>query len=80
MHAYLFFVKEKRAQIGIDNPGKTFKELMNITSQTWANMPPNDKARYEQMAVSDRKRHEEESRLYHEALKTGMISKQSKPI
>ena len=47
MHAYLFFVKDKRAQIGIDNPGRSFKELMNITSQTWANMHPNEKAKYE---------------------------------
>jgi hypothetical protein len=47
MHAYLFFVKDKRAQIGIDNPGRSFKELMVITSQTWASMHPNEKAKYE---------------------------------
>jgi hypothetical protein len=60
MHPYLFFVKENRAQIGRDNQGKSFKELMAITSQSWAVLTPEQKARYEQMAAEDKIRHIEE--------------------
>ena len=60
MHPYLFFVKENRAQIGRDNQGKSFKELMSITSQSWAMLNPEQKARYEQMAAEDKIRHIEE--------------------
>ncbi len=47
MHPYLYFVKENRARIGLENPGKNFKELMGIISETWARIPPEEKTKYE---------------------------------
>ena len=47
MHPYLYFVKENRARIGLENPGKSFKELMGLISEMWAVCPLEEKAKYE---------------------------------
>ena len=51
MTPYLYFVKEHRARIGIENPGRSFNEIMGIISQTWASLLPEQKVRYEELAA-----------------------------
>eukprot|EP00347_Sterkiella_histriomuscorum_P021239 403334714 len=76
MTPYLYFVKLNRARIGQENPGRSFKEMMQLISQLWAQLPPHDKIQYEQMSNQDRIRHDNEMREYQ----INVIQKGVKPI
>ncbi|CDW91412.1 UNKNOWN [Stylonychia lemnae] len=76
MTPYLYFVKQNRARIGQENPGRSFKDMMQLISQIWARMTPQEKIPYDQMAAHDKIRHESEMRDYQ----VNVIEKGMKPI
>ncbi|CDW79573.1 high mobility group protein homolog tdp- [Stylonychia lemnae] len=66
LNPYLFFVKENRARVGLENPGKSFKEIMSQMSILWSALGQDEKKRYEVLAGQDKVRHEQEIKAFKE--------------
>lgn len=56
--AYMFFVKENRAEIQKRMPQLKFAEIGRLLGQAWRDLP--DKSRYEMMAEQDKERAQRE--------------------
>ena len=60
--SYAFFMKDMRHKIAEENQGKNPRELMADIAAAWKNISEQDKAKYNEMAVEDKKRYEEEKK------------------
>ena len=60
--SYAFFMKDMRQKIAEENQDKNPRELMADIAAAWKNISEEDKAKYNEMAVEDKKRYEEEKK------------------
>ena len=60
--SYAFFMKDMRHKIAEENQEKNPRELMADIAAAWKNISEQDKAKYNEMAVEDKKRYEEEKK------------------
>lgn len=60
LSAYMFFVKENRADIKNNNPDASFVELATLVSSAWKETSDDDKKPYQLLADTDKKRYEAE--------------------
>ena len=83
LHAYLIYVKERKNDMMKDQPNLTFKEMMQFVSKCWKELPPEERAYFDQKAEVDRERHDRQVREYNTwcAQNPGQTSpiKQKKP-
>ncbi len=40
LNPYQCFIKENRARVGVENPGKSFRDIMLILSDMWKSCTP----------------------------------------
>ena len=58
--SYAFFMKDSRARIANENPGKNPRELMPFIAQAWRNISETEKKKYTDMAKEDKERYAQE--------------------
>ena len=64
LHSYLIYVKERKNDLMKERPNLTFKEMMQYVSKCWKELPPNERAYFDQKADRDRERYDRELREY----------------
>ncbi|EGG24518.1 high mobility group box-containing protein [Cavenderia fasciculata] len=74
---FIFFSKEHRPTIKIENPTANFGEIGALLGKKWETVTPEDKKRYEKLAAEDKKRWEMEKKLYDETKKAVVESESS---
>lgn len=60
--SYAFFMKDMRQQIAEQNQDKNPRELMASIAEAWKSISDEDKAKYNELAIEDKKRYEEEKK------------------
>jgi structure-specific recognition protein 1 len=70
LSAFMFFSKEMRPKLKEENPNLSFGELGKLLGQVYRDLSPDELAKYEEMANSDKKRFNREIEAY-EAKKGG---------
>lgn len=71
--AYVFFTNEYRPKIMLENPGIKFVDLGRVLGERWRNLDSDEKKRYEDMAIRDKRRFQVEQEQY-EASKASVAS------
>ena len=56
-NAYMQWKQQRWPSLKAEHPGMSFKELMSLTSQEWANLDPAVKQQFEQNASTQRTQH-----------------------
>jgi len=74
MNAYLAFVKQNRSTVAQENPDLKNTEVMAALGTKWKELSKEDKIPYEEMAAEDKKRFEEEKKVYDAEAKKGAAS------
>ena len=65
LHSYLIYVKERKNEMMKDKPNLTFKEMMQYVSKCWKELPPDERAYFDQKAENDRVRHDDQAREFN---------------
>ncbi|QKX56815.1 uncharacterized protein TRUGW13939_03922 [Talaromyces rugulosus] len=64
LSAYMFFANENRERVREENPGIAFGPLGRKLGEIWKSMDETDRKPYEEKAVADKKRYEEQKASY----------------
>ncbi|CAN6631340.1 non-histone chromosomal protein 6A [Trichomonascus vanleenenianus] len=64
LSAYMFFANEQRDNVRAENPNITFGQVGKILGERWRALSEGDKAPYEEKALADKKRYEDEKAAY----------------
>ena len=72
LNPYLIFVKENRARVGLENPGKPQKEVMTIMSDIWKKMAAEEKDTYNKKSEDDKVRYDTQSKELKERKAQGL--------
>jgi len=70
---YLLFVKAVRKRIQDENPGREFKDYMQILSQRWQNITPEEKQQYIDASNRDKVRYQEEKQYLESHPATSVV-------
>ncbi|CRG85991.1 Non-histone chromosomal protein 6 [Talaromyces islandicus] len=64
LSAYMFFANENRERVREENPGIAFGPLGRKLGEIWKGMDESERKPYEDKAVADKKRYEEQKAQY----------------
>ena len=62
--AYIFFVKDKRASIAIENPDMKFTDISKEVGKQWKSLSEKNKAKYIKLAEADKERFLKDVEVY----------------
>jgi structure-specific recognition protein 1 len=62
--SFVFFTFDERPNVMAENPGIKFVEMGTLLGEKWRNLPPEEKQRYEDMALEDKQRFNREMEEY----------------
>lgn len=64
LSAYMFFANENRERVREENPGIAFGALGRKLGELWKGLSDSERKPYEDKAVADKKRYEDEKATY----------------
>lgn len=62
--AYMYYATDMREQVKQENPNATFGDVGKIIGDKWRQLGAEEKKVYEEKAVADKKRYEDEKAAY----------------
>jgi len=65
LSAYMFFANEQRENVRAENPGIAFGQVGKVLGERWKALSDKQRTPYEQKAVADKKRYEDEKAAYN---------------
>lgn len=65
----MFFVKERKIQLMMENPHAAFRDMMGIVANKWREISDKEREHYEALAEKDKVRHEEEKAVWMDYLR-----------
>lgn len=66
LSAYMFYSKDQRETVRIDNPDASFGEIGKLLGNSWKSLSDLDRKPYDKQAADDKKRYEVEIANYTE--------------
>ncbi|KAL2222860.1 nucleosome binding protein [Thermoascus aurantiacus ATCC 26904] len=67
LSAYMFFANEMRETVREENPGISFGQVGKILGERWKALTDEQRRPYEEKALADKKRYEDEKASYNAA-------------
>jgi hypothetical protein len=80
LSSYIFFSQQIRDQIRKNNPQMSVNELMKEISARWQKASENEKTPFNELALQDKKRYEDELNLYKKSTKAIREEKDKDPV
>ncbi|KAL1997815.1 hypothetical protein VTN02DRAFT_693 [Thermoascus thermophilus] len=65
LSAYMFFANEQRESVREENPGISFGQVGKVLGERWKALTDEQRRPYEEKALADKKRYEDEKASYN---------------
>jgi len=79
LSAFFWFCNDERPSVRATNPSWAVGDVAKELSKRWADVTPEEKTKYEEMAIKDKARYEKEKKAYEAQLK-GLASSNSNNV